>query len=195
MADANVAADTKERTTKRSFVLSDGTEVSRATADVQSVRVIFVENDHVLDMNLDDLEPGVLRAAAAFGVLTSVTNTVGSSKLSLDEKIDAAQGRWEALQGGSWSAERESGPGNTDLVEAAARVQAARGKPWGDTERGAFGLRLKNEEVKGKDLLANPTFKAQYDAIKAERAMERAKVSAAKAKTNANTDGLDGLLG
>jgi hypothetical protein len=202
MADTTqVETATRERTTKRSFYNAKNEESARALPDTAGAKVLFVENDFLLEMpfseipGFDDIPEGVLRQGFAFGVMTSATNTVGSSKLTLDEKIEACEARWDSIKNGAWSAERESGPRTNDLLEAASRVQAASGKPWDDARKAAFASKLANEEGFAKTVESNTSIKAQLDTIKLERAQRRAEKSAKAAENTTGTaSGLDHLF-
>lgn len=195
---ATTEATTRERTTKRIFVNAEGEESARALPDTVGGRVIFVETDYVVELDFtsisgyNSIPNGVLRQGFAFGVMTSVTNTVGSSKLSIDEKIEACEARWEAISKGTWQSEREgSGPRSNDYLEAAKRVQASSGKPWDETRTPLFLSKVSEDEGYTKTLLKNDAFRAHMDAIKLERAQARAAKSAIKAKDQTDTSFLD----
>lgn len=170
--------------TVRSFLNADGESSPRARLDSVKGRVQFTGTSEVLDFNYDDLSPEVARAAALFGIMTSVTNTVGKAGMTTDEMVEAAQARLDTILEGSWSAERQSGPRTNDLLEAATRYYAALNRPFSDEDKTELGRRLADEDSGDglkKKLLAVDAFKAHYEAIKAERAAQRA----AKAKAAA----------
>lgn len=202
MADVSNAAETSKRPEqfKVLFKGADGTPGVRAPLNVVSMSIEQIGTGNVLEFSFEDLPgfadlpEGAVRAGAAFGIKTSITNTAGSKTLSADEKWDAIEDRAKVILANAWSAERETGPRTNDVVEAAARVQASRGKPMDDAARAAFATRLANEEIKSSDLLKNSAFRAAYDAIKLERWQAKAAKSAEAAKGQASAD-LDDLIG
>lgn len=192
MADVDIDNDDDEVVSKRavrckrSFRSADGEITSRSTLDVEAVIFEF-PNGHKFTMELSDLfpdsqlpPPSVGRAAAGAGINTSVGNVFGGIT-DTEEAIEAAESRWETLTAGAWSAERKTGPRTSDLVEAWAAFRLKNGAPDSPEWRAMAKSKLLNKEKTAKDLLVMPGLKAEYDAIKARRAAERAEKSRAAA--------------
>lgn len=189
------AASTRTRAekTKRLFLTASGEATPRAGLESVAGKIIFVgAEDSPLTFKYDDLSPEVARAAALFGIMTSVTNTVGRADMSLADMYEAAEARLAAIvDEGRWSAERESGPRTNDLIEAARRWYAERNKPFTDEMAAAMQAKLADEK-------SGPDYRTQlqrnvavhFAAIKAERAAERA----AKAKERTPDSEVDDLI-
>lgn len=171
---------TRAEVTKRSFKNKDGSYSGRATTDTVGFRIELVESGETFEHSLGDFAEGVLAAAAAFGLVTSVTNTVGGKALSAQERAELLSDRLETLLEGDWSAERQSGPRSSQLLEAIIRVRTEGGAATSPEQREALALKLKDPEA-AKAYLANSKVAAAYADIKAKAALERAKKLASKA--------------
>ena len=192
------ATRTRAEKTKRFFLDESGEASPRAGLTSTAGRIVFVETGDTLEFAYEELTPEIRRAAALFGIMTSVTNTVGRADMTVDEMVDAATARLEAIvQDGRWSAERQSGPRTGDLVEAAARWYAERNKEFSAETRAAISQKLADEnegDAYRKKLLANESFAAHFAAIKAERAAERASKAKAKLSGASTADEPESLL-
>lgn len=154
---------------QRLFRAADGSLEPRVMQDVTAVVFKFPKTDEELVMELSGLSEGILRAAAAFGINTSVGNVLGALK-DPREYLDAAAARWETLTGGSWSEGRESGPRIGDLIEALTRVKAkisgtAPDQAWIDAQR----AKITAPDFDRRVYLQNAQIKAEIDRIKVER--------------------------
>lgn len=181
--------------TARTFVKADGSTGPRASEDIVGIRVQIEHGGNPIEIDLNKLakeQPGMFRAAAGFGILTTVCNAFGGEKDPFEAR-EKALARLESIENGQWSAERQVGPRVTLLVEALARVQAARiGKDPGEEWRRSLAAKLKSEEVDAKALQANPKVRAELEQLKAERAAEEAKKAAETAQSSEdNFDFLD----
>lgn len=180
----------------RIFADHEGNEHSRAFPEVTAVKLRFhatpVSPLRELVMNLDDLPPGVLRAAAAFGVNTSVGNTFGAIP-DPSEAYEAACDRWETLVKGEWSADRQTGPRTSDLVEALCRYSVQQGH----TVDEAFRTRLKQkcgDEAQRKAWESNPQIQVHLMALRKERAEENARKALELASAAGEAQPVTGLL-
>jgi hypothetical protein len=173
---------TRAEVTKRSFKSKDGEYTGRATTETVGFRVELVESGEVFEHSLSDFSEGVLAAAAAFGLVTSITNTVGGKALSAQERAELIADRLETLLEGDWAAERQSGPRSSQLLEAIIRVRTDGGATTTPEQREALALRLKNDPEAVKAYLGNAKVAAAYADIKAKAALERAKKLAGKAE-------------
>lgn len=161
----------------RTFRDEAGTLEPRVMLDVTAVVFRFPHTGEELVMKLADLgplpPPGVLRAAAAFGINTSVGNVLGSVTDRADFH-DACAARWETLISGSWSSDREFGPRIGHLIEAISRIKTrkdgmAPSKEWTD----ALRAKISAPDFDRKAYLANDSVKAEIDKIKVEQLQAR----------------------
>lgn len=185
MVDATQVRARKGEKVERQFYSADGEAGSRVGLDSVGVKLVFVDTGEVLDMAYSALSPEVARAAALFGVMTSVTNTFGGMS-DAGEMYEAAETRWESLAGGQWSSDRQSGPRVGDLVEAILRLRKERGREPVEGDYEDVKARIVKGELNAKGLLATPEVAAHFHAIKRERADARAKDAAAKAQAGAS---------
>lgn len=186
MADvAEVAKSSRKEVSRRSFKSNDGNWTSRATPDVVAFKIELIEDGevaHTIERQLKDFDAGVLRAAAAFGFVTSITNTFGGIKGPVEEIIQAAEDRLAVFDEGDWTGERQGGPRTSHLLEAAIAVRADAGKETSEEWKQKFSANLKADENFAKELQKDPMFAAKLAAIKAKAAAERATAAAEKAK-------------
>ena len=162
----------KREKADRIFLDSNGKEFPRTFEGVQAVEFRF-KNGHKLHMPLDSLPEGILRAAAAFGINTSVGNTFGAIE-DLEDALEAAESRWEQLCRGVWSAERSTGPRTGDLLEALCRALAGIGKRVTEADREGLEKQLEDAAF-AKSVGSDPQVAVHLAAIRKERAEERAR--------------------
>ena len=181
---------TRAEKTKRFFLNAEGETSPRARLDSIGGRIVFLPSNEELEFMWADLTPEVQRAAGLFGIMTSTTNTVGRAGMTDDEMFQAASDRLGTILDGEWSAERQSGPRTSDLIEAAGRAFAERGLEFSEAKANEIREKLADEKTGAEyraQMLSKTAIKAHFEAIKAERAAQRA----AKAKTAVTDDDLD----
>lgn len=189
MADTMTAGGKKERVSKRVFIGAGGEEETRVMLDVTSMRLELLETGETLDMDLGELPgfnslpKGTARAAAAWGIMTNVTNAFGGASDS--EMYELAERRWEAIRGGQWSVEREKGPRIEDFVQATGRFLRDRGTKVDDAvlasvREGVLAQIQKNKDYVAAQFKAYPELEAHVLSIKNERAEVRRKAILAK---------------
>lgn len=187
-------AGERERKTKRLFINAQGEKTPRAKADSIAGEVTLVGSGDTLRFEFSELTEGMARAAALWGIMTNITNTIGKKGLSTDEMWDAIESRWETIRGGNWTTDSKTGPRDSDVLLAAERYQKERGKEFGENEQAAMRAKLADEKDGGdyrKRLLSNPRFKAHFEAIKAERAAARAAKAQEAVSSSPDADLLD----
>lgn len=174
--------------TKRLFLDESGEATPRASTKSVAGRVVFVDSNATLEFDIRELEkahPGVVRAAALFGIMTSVTNTVGKKGMTADEMFEAAKDRLGVImEDGEWASAREGGPRSNDLILAAVRMYADTGKVLTEELQGKMRAMLQDENTGAtyrETLNANKQLMAALATIRAERATELAKKRAAEA--------------
>lgn len=180
MADTHGSDVRGKHTAKcdRLFLSGDGVEHSRSFPEVHAVKFRFhnaAPGEEEIVVTLDELSPGVLRAAAAAGLNTSIGNTFGATQ-DPGEAFDAASSRLETLMRGVWSSERHSGPRLNDLIEALARKIESEGTRVDDAGREKLRLVLSDENAR-KAYESNPLIQVHLTAVKAEHAAERVKAA------------------
>lgn len=137
----------------------------------------FVSGETV-KVNPDEFSDTVKVAALFHGLSQKLGDTYAGA--DADEAYDKTMALFERLQGGEWIAERESaGPRISTVVEAIVAAKAKAGVTVTIDEVAAKYKALDKDAQ--KDVLNDPRIKAEYEAIKARRAQERADKAAAKA--------------
>lgn len=178
-----MASATKERSkTERRFYDSNGKEGNRAQHDTERMSVAFLDSDDVLDMDLGSLDKGVLQAAAAFGIMTSVTNAAGGHHPT-DSPFTRACDRWATLSEDKvWQGEREGGGARIgDIVEAAVSF---------GYDRDTVTTKLKSGEVTAATLMQNKAIAAKVLELRAQKAIEKAKAAKGGEDDSGNLDAL-----
>lgn len=183
MTDAtDVTAKGKASKCERTFGFKDGSKAARTNVGVDSVHFRFPENGTTLDMNLDELSDDIIRAAAAFGVNTSVGNSFGALSDPV-EALRVAEERWETLKTGIWASERQTGPGTSDILEALIRMAADGGKIVDEAGRERLRHKIAAAGESVKTWTADAQLNAHVLAIRQERAERKAEEAAEKAKS------------
>lgn len=193
MADtmnADARGSKKVAKCERQFIDADGGVHARAFEGVAAVRLHFVESGNDLLMPLNELPDGIIRAAAAFGLNTSVGNTFGAIE-DPDEALEIAAARWETLKSGQWTSDRVTGPRIGDLIEAMCRLREEKGKPADDAYRAAITESL-SDPAQAKAVGGDPRIQLHVAAIRKERAESRLRERVAKG--NLGGAAADGLL-
>lgn len=167
---------TSGRAVQNLYVDKKGERFMRPPKDVVRIVKKFIASGHEETLELKDLSQESLLQAAAFGLHQVGQNAYGAAA-DEDEKIDMLTARWETILGGDWASDRQVGPRTSDLLNAFIRGYTAKNgraptDEWVDQKR----QQLSDESV-AKEVQKRPAIKAQLDAIKAERAAERAKKS------------------
>jgi len=174
---------------KRWFFREGGEPSPRPQGDAEFIAWEFFDGSRsvhkiVLDMRQisGGLAPeGVCRAASAFGYSTAAGNAAGGEK-TINGAIEAVQDRVTTFLEGEWSEGRSAGPSRKDLVAAWVASCRNAGAKITLEQEAAMLEALKSEKISPKDLLADDGVQAELDAIKAQRAAERAAESRAKAE-------------
>lgn len=172
------------------YIDSKGARAARPQPDVVSFGKKFLESGEELIWDLKRFE-AVGAQGLAFGLQQVTQNAYGG--LTTDaERIEACEDRIATLEGGSWSSERQAGPRDSDLLDAWAAAREEQGAKADAEWRESVRQKLEAGEVTSKQLMANARIKAKLDAIRAQRAADRAKASAEKLASAPEAS--DGLL-
>jgi hypothetical protein len=180
---ANGSNDPRPAKTERRFFDKDGKPSPRASGDVVRASVTFVESGEVIEMDLTKLSPEMITAAAAFGIMTSVTNAAGGSNPNATP-FERALDRWDTIESGEWQGEREGGP-QINLI-----VQAAVALGYDET---AVRAKFKSGEITAAQLMKNEAIEVKV--LELKEANLAAKRKAAQGKAGAAASDLKSLLG
>lgn len=190
-------AETRKTVLKRRFVGSKNPaeDSPRADVDVEKIIFTFEENGEIREVHLSDFSDGILRAAAAFGLNTSLGNAVNTAKSeagegvepTATERIGAFDDRLAGLKAGTWSAERaEGGPRMGVFREALVDYRAANKAPVDDASIEAVLAKVAASDDLKKNFLKDEVFAAYYKAVQARKATEAASAAQAKASGKAS---------
>ena len=181
MAETTEATAARAEKCTREFYSADGEKSARAGLATTGVilRLAGVD-DFALDIPFDALSPEVQRAAALFGVVTTVTNTIGKKGMTTDEMIEPLEARAETLTSGIWTAERASGPRTSDVLLALVRYRESKGAQVDDAWKADMAKRLADDADFAADVKSRPAVAVLIETIKLERQQER--IAKAKAK-------------
>lgn len=177
---AHMECKMAEAKAKKSYFLSDGTEVR--SAQPEAVRLTFAfANGGKLDVDPSKLSESVRYCAMFHGLAQKIGDSYAGSKTA-DEAEEEASSLWERLEAGEWIAEREAaGPRISLILAAIVKARADAGKPFSEEEQAERAEKLKTDKAYRESCMANAAVKAAYAAIQAERAAEKAKKAAAEA--------------
>lgn len=174
---------------KAYFVDAEG-KVSRNPSETTvAVRSDFKDHDSV-SQSVDDFPANIVRSLAWHGLKQLIGDSRADEVKKGAEAIhDGLLARLERLLGGDWVKEGErAGPRPTLLAEAVIRVLRERGDDVDEARAESIREKLKDKAVR-ESTMANATYAAMFEKIKAERQAERAKDAAKKAKEAAAAGG------
>ena len=189
----------KQTVCKREYRNSDGTKSRSARADTEALSLQFVNGSEIV-ITLDNIHKDCQHAALFHGLSQKVGDAWNDVKGDAEKAFENATSMLERMAEGTWVEKAESaGPTTNMLVDAIVRAKIAGGEKAKDVDtlerRAAIAAKLKGETPQATKearagALANPQIAAAYEAIKAEKAAERAAKKAAAAE-GAETTGLD----
>src|SRR5262245_7553157 len=189
---------TKARSITRSFVNDSGVESARATNDAKVVVLTFA-NKYQIKYDLSEAfggslpAPSVGRAAAAFGLSTSLGNagnTAGAEAAPVvgtddegrpikgeadpNDIIEAVEERLARLKEGTWAAEREgAGPPTTIMVEAFVEYRKVKGLSHDEPRIDRFREDIKDKGTR-EQFMADADYRRVYEGIRSAKAIARA---------------------
>lgn len=180
---ANGSTETKGPKTERRFFGKDGKPNPRASGDVIRASVTFTDTGEVLEMDFSKLTPEMVTAAAAFGIMTSVTNAAGGHNPNATP-FDRALDRWDTIESGEWQGEREGGPQIGLIVQAAVSL---------GYDEAAVRAKFKSGEITAAQLMKNEAIEVKV--LELKEANLAAKRKAAQGKASAAAGDLKSILG
>lgn len=152
-------------------------ETNDETGEVQ---LSFIGTGQTIKVALTDLNDAIMRRAALHGLAQKIGDAAAGKKG--EEAYEACLTVYERVMGGEWSKPSEKGEGTRPsmVLEAIVRAFTKSGKAF-DLEALKAKYTGEGSEELRKTALQVPQVKAEYDAIRAEAAAERAAKSAAQA--------------
>lgn len=167
---------TKEKKAKKAYVV-DGNDQRSAHANAAELRFDFT-NGETIHGQLADMPEHVRVCLAWFGLSEKVGNAYAKST-DADDAHDKAVAMYEALKAGIFVAEGKSaGPRISMLAEAIYNAKVNAGQ---EADMESIAGKLKENEDARKNALNNPAINAEFEALKAKRAAERAEKARAAA--------------
>lgn len=161
----------------REYFNKDGEVTRGARPDTTGVRMKF-GNGATLELDITKVGKSCQRALMWHGLTAKVGDKFAGK--DVEEAHDAAASMYEQLCEDIWVKEGEkAGPRIGVLVEA---IVAAKEKAGQKTTNEAVAEKLKQNPELRKNALENPAIKAEYERIRAERAMAKADEAAKQAK-------------
>lgn len=171
--DVSTAAAKKakrEQVTDREYIGDDNQPV-KDPREATGFYIKHLRTGTEIVRQVEQFSPGVIRAAALFGLVTVATNAMGG--LSADDAEDALLARIETLDNGEWTSRTgATGPRISMLADALVAAKAADGEEISVADATAYLKSLSDAER--KDLSEVAEVKAEYSALRAKAAAERA---------------------
>ena len=172
MAAIETATATSKRRTiaAKVYVYADGTEGRHARPDVERLEFRFTDGTTLV---VGDVHADCERAAAWHGKAQKIGDGYNKAEDAAGA-FESASAMLERLVSGEWVKPGEAaGPRIGLLVDAIVRALEAAGETVNDKRRATIAEKVSGKEAR-EAALANPAIEAEYKAIQAERAMERA---------------------
>lgn len=159
----------------KTYVQADGTEGRSATPEAQAVKFNFADGGEPVVISPNDLPRNIQVCAMFHGI----SQKLGDSYAGSDDPRESFDAMLERLKAGEWvTTAKAEGPRVSLLVEAISNALRKAGKPVDEAR-----IRERVKDKTGRDrALANPVIAAEYEAIRAARAQEKAAKAAAAAK-------------
>ncbi len=183
------ATDAKRaRVCTKRYLDADNTANAHATPDAVAMQFAFVGGE-TLRVEMSNFPPNIVDCLAWHG-MGQVLGDAYAGK-SGDDAIEAFQTKLERLTSGDWVKPREGlGPQPSLVIEAVCAALQNAGADVDDERRESIAGKLKTPEAR-KRALATPAIAAEYERLKADRAIKRAKLAAEKADIAGSAGGLD----
>ncbi len=172
---------------KKVYIDGAGKESAHATEAAERLEFRFLGEDgktveNVLTVRLSDFPEAVNIKANWHGFSQKIGDVYANAAKKNLDPLEEAMSLYERLVGGDWVKEREAaGPRPSLVVDAVVRSLTNAGQEVNEDRKAAIVAKLGSKEARDA-ALANPTIKAAYEAIKAERAQAKAQAAATKAQ-------------
>jgi hypothetical protein len=181
MAEEATTTTTRAKVAKRNYIDSDGNKSGSVPEVATALRLEF-EGGESLQVQVEDFPVDIQARLAYHGLSQKIGDSWAGVKGDVSLALENAGTMIEHLMAGTWT-EKATGLGPRPSLVADAVRRALEGAGQEVNEKRYAEIREKVKiKAEAKAALNNPTIKAAYDAIKAERAIERADKSANTAK-------------
>lgn len=168
---------------------------SRAKNDARAVHLKVPEADWEYTLKYDAMPEAVRPAAALYGAVNSITNTIGQKGISAQEIVENLEARIENIfTSGVWAEGASTGPRTTDVLEAICRLYADRGGDVTEEWKAAKRQKLADDKAYADAMKAQPEVAVLIETLRMERQVDRLNAAKAKAQGKASTTDLDDLL-
>lgn len=198
MASDSEVVEKKKRPEKciREYINAEGEVIgSRAKNEARAVKLTVPEANWSETLSYDDMPEQVRAAAALYGAVNSITNTIGQKGISAQEIVDNLEARIENIfTSGVWAEGASTGPRTTDVLEAICRLYASRGGDVTEEWKEAKRKKLSDDKAYADAMKAQPEVAVLIETIKMDRQAERLKAAQAAVQGKAPTTDLDDLL-
>lgn len=165
---------------KKVYIDKDEVETRSATAGSVELQFRFANgNSH--KVQLADHPAEIVTCLGWFGISEKYGNAYAGAKGDADAAEEAFLSMQEQLRGGTWVEKAEVGPRPSLIADAIIAALNAAGQKVDEARAGTIREKVKDKPTRD-GALKDPVIKAQYEAIKAARAAERAKAAAVLAK-------------
>ncbi len=165
---------------KKVYVSKNGTETRSATPDAVELQFQFA-NGNTHNVKLSDHNPEILSCLTFFGVSEKYGNSYAGAKGDAGDAEEKFLSMQEQLKGGTWVEKAEAGPRPSLIADAIIAALTNAGEKVDDARAASVREKVKDKATRD-GALKDPVIKAEYEAIKASRAIERAKAAKAAAK-------------
>lgn len=197
MADETVVESARRKKDKclRTYFNAEGEELgTRAKNDARSVRLQVPAASYDRTLSYDDMPEAVRAAAALYGAVNSITNTIGNAGLSAAEIVENLETRIENIwENGVWAEGAQAGLRTNDVLEAVTRFYVSRGGDASAEWKAKKKQQLSEDKTYNETMRSRPEIAVLIETIRMERQAERLKKAQEKAGTTDSGD-LDDLL-
>lgn len=196
--DNSTRAKTRKDKCIRTYLDAEGNDLgSRAKNEARAVKLVVAEAEWETTLSYDDMPESVRAAAALYGAVNSITNTIGKAGLSALDMVEALEGRIENIfESGVWAEGAQGGPRTNDVLEAVCKWFTEKKGPEAVTDEWKANMRQKLADDKSYNeaIRAKPEIALIIESLRMERQAERLKKAKEKAATAESSD-LEDLLG
>lgn len=166
------------------------TKIMKKTYDVDAgTGALTFTDGQAISFDLSKLPANIVRQAALHGLNQKIGDAAASHGDDPDKAYEACMTTFEQIMSGEWNKGREKGEGTRPsmVVEAVFRAKQKAGM---EVDLATIRAKYTGEgtEEARKAALTNPQVKAEYEALKAEAAQERAKKAADAANAGTPAD-------
>lgn len=179
----------------RTYIDAEGEALgSRAKNEARAVKLEVKDADYEVTLSYDEMPESVRCAAALYGAVNSITNTIGKAGMSAADMVEALEDRIAAIwTDGVWAEGAQGGPRTNDVLEAVCRWYTDKKGPVTEEWKANMKQKLADDKPYADAIKAKPEIGLIIESIRMERQAERLAKAKAKAEGQESED-LDDLL-